>query len=48
MPNKGANFQTDLAPIVLIGSIPNILVVTSTLKVDNVKELIAFGQGEPG
>jgi tripartite-type tricarboxylate transporter receptor subunit TctC len=25
MPNKGANFQTDLAPIVLIGSIPNIL-----------------------
>ena len=43
MPNKGANFQTDLAPIVLIGSIPNILVVTPTLKVDNVKELIALG-----
>lgn len=47
MPNKGANFQTDLAPIVLIGSIPNILVVTPTLKVDNVKELIAWAKAHP-
>src|SRR6266516_2253183 len=47
MPNKGANFQTDLAPIVLIGSIPNILVVAPTLKVDNVKELIAWAKAHP-
>jgi tripartite-type tricarboxylate transporter receptor subunit TctC len=47
MPNKGANFQTDLAPIVLIGSIPNILVVTPTLKVDSVKELIALAKSKP-
>src|SRR3984893_13787746 len=47
MPNKGANFQTDLAPIVLIGSIPNILVVTPTLRVDNVQELIAFAKEKP-
>jgi tripartite-type tricarboxylate transporter receptor subunit TctC len=47
MPNRGANFQTDLAPIVLIGSIPNILVVTPTLRVDNVKELIALAKAKP-
>ena len=47
MPNKGANFQTDLAPIVLIGSIPNILVVTPTLKVDSVQELIALAKAKP-
>ena len=47
MPNKGANFQTDLAPIVLIGSIPNILVVAPTLKVDNVEELIALAKAHP-
>jgi tripartite-type tricarboxylate transporter receptor subunit TctC len=47
MPNKGTNFQTDLAPIVLIGSIPNILVVTPTLKVDSVKELIALAKAKP-
>jgi tripartite-type tricarboxylate transporter receptor subunit TctC len=47
MPNKGVNFQTDLAPIVLIGSIPNILVVSPALKVDTVKELIAFAKAHP-
>lgn len=47
LPNKGADFQTDLAPIVLIGSIPNILVVTPTLKVDSVKELIALAKSKP-
>ena len=47
MPNKGTNFQTDLAPIVLIGSIPNILVVTPKLEVNNVKELIALAKAKP-
>jgi tripartite-type tricarboxylate transporter receptor subunit TctC len=47
LPNKGANFQTDLAPIVLIGSIPNILVVTPSLPVKNVQELIAMAKAKP-
>lgn len=47
MPGKGANFQTDLEPIVLIGSIPNILVVTPTLEVKNVQELIAMAKAKP-
>jgi tripartite-type tricarboxylate transporter receptor subunit TctC len=47
LPNKGANFQTDLAPIVLIGSIPNILVVTPSLEVKNVQELIAMAKAKP-
>lgn len=47
LPNKGANFQTDLAPIVLIGSIPNILVVTPSLEVKNVQELIALAKAKP-
>ncbi len=47
MPNKGSNFQTDLAPIVLIGSIPNILVVTPSLEVKNVQELIALAKAKP-
>jgi tripartite-type tricarboxylate transporter receptor subunit TctC len=47
MPNKGTNFQTDLAPIVLIGSIPNILVVTPSLEVKNVQELVAMAKAKP-
>jgi tripartite-type tricarboxylate transporter receptor subunit TctC len=47
MPGKGANFQTELAPIVLIGSIPNILVVTPNLGVNDVKELIALAKSKP-
>jgi tripartite-type tricarboxylate transporter receptor subunit TctC len=48
MPGKGANFQTELAPIVLIGSIPNILVVTPKLGVNNVQELITLAKSKPG
>jgi tripartite-type tricarboxylate transporter receptor subunit TctC len=47
LPGKGANFQADLAPIVLIGSIPNILVVTPSLEVKNVQELIALAKAKP-
>jgi tripartite-type tricarboxylate transporter receptor subunit TctC len=42
------NFTTDLAPIVLIASVPQILVVTPTLGVDNVRELIALAKAHPG
>ena len=47
MPGKGANFEKDMAPIVLVGSIPNILVVNPNLGVNNVKELIALAKQKP-
>ena len=47
MPNQGANFQNDLAPIVLIGSIPSILVVTPALKVGTIRDLIALAKAKP-
>jgi tripartite-type tricarboxylate transporter receptor subunit TctC len=47
MPNKGPNFEKDLAPIALIGSIPNILVVNPKLDVKDVKELIALAKQKP-
>ena len=47
MPGKGANFEKDMAPIVLVGSIPNILVVNPGLGVNNVKELIALAKQKP-
>ncbi len=34
----------DLAPIVLVGTVPNILIVNPTVPVNNVKELIALGK----
>jgi tripartite-type tricarboxylate transporter receptor subunit TctC len=47
MPGKGANFEKDMAPIVLVGSIPNILVVNPDIGVNNVKELIALAKQKP-
>jgi len=47
MPNKGPNFEKDLAPIVLVGSIPNILVVNPDVNVKSVKELIALAKQKP-
>ena len=47
MPGKGPNFQQDLAPIVLVGSIPNILVVNPSLGVNDVKGLIALAKQKP-
>ncbi|MGB8185735.1 MAG: tripartite tricarboxylate transporter substrate binding protein [Pseudolabrys sp.] len=47
MPGKGANFEKDMAPIVLVGSIPNILVVNPSLGVNNVSELIALAKQKP-
>jgi tripartite-type tricarboxylate transporter receptor subunit TctC len=47
MPNKGPNFEKDLAPIVLVGSIPNILVVNPQLNIKDVKELIALARQKP-
>ena len=47
MPDKGPNFEKDLAPIALVGSIPNILVVNPKLDVKDVKELIALAKQKP-
>jgi len=47
MPDKGPNFEKDLAPIVLVGSLPNILVVNPALPVKDVKELIALAKQKP-
>jgi len=47
MPDKGPNFEKDLAPIVLIGSLPNILVVSPKLDVKSVQELIALAKQKP-
>lgn len=47
MAGKGPNLEKDLAPIALVGSIPNILVVTPTLGVNDVKGLIALAKEKP-
>ncbi len=47
MPGKGPNFEKDLAPIALIGSLPNILVVNPKLNVNNVSDLIALAKQKP-
>jgi tripartite-type tricarboxylate transporter receptor subunit TctC len=47
MPGKGPNIERDMAPIVLVGSIPNILVVHPSLNVRDVKELIALAKQKP-
>ncbi len=42
------NFSTDLAPIMLVGSVPNILVVNPSLPVHSVADLIALAKTKPG
>jgi tripartite-type tricarboxylate transporter receptor subunit TctC len=47
MPGKGPNFEKDLAPVALVGSIPNILVVHPSVGVSDVKGLIALAKEKP-
>jgi tripartite-type tricarboxylate transporter receptor subunit TctC len=47
MPTKAPDVEKDLAPIVLVGSISNILVVSKDLNVSSVKELIALAKQKP-
>lgn len=47
MPNKAPNIDKELAPIVLVGTLPNILVVNADLNVKDVKELIALAKQKP-
>lgn len=46
-PNKGPNFEKDLAPVALVASMPEILVVNNDLGVNNVKDLIALAKAKP-
>jgi len=42
------NPAKDLAPITLVTRIPNVLVVSPTLPVKNIEELVAYGKKNPG
>jgi len=44
----GYDLQRDLAPVVLAGNVPHILVVHPSLPAKNVKEVIAIGKAHPG
>jgi tripartite-type tricarboxylate transporter receptor subunit TctC len=46
-PDKGADFEKDLAPISLVGTLPNILIVNPQLDVSDVKGLIALAKRKP-
>jgi tripartite-type tricarboxylate transporter receptor subunit TctC len=47
MPDKGPNFEKDLAPVGLVAAIPEILVVNPKLEVNSVKDLIAMAKAKP-
>jgi tripartite-type tricarboxylate transporter receptor subunit TctC len=48
MPNLGYDTRKDLAPIMQVGSTPNLLVVRKDLPANNVTELIALARKQPG
>jgi len=47
MPGNGPDIEKDLAPIILVGSLPEILIVNPKLNVNNVKELITLAKQKP-
>jgi len=47
-PNLSFNFASDLAPVILVGSVPNALAVNPALPVHSVQELIALAKTKPG
>jgi tripartite-type tricarboxylate transporter receptor subunit TctC len=46
-PNLSFNLSKDLAPITLLGSVPNVIAVNSEVGVSNVRELIAVAKAKP-
>ena len=44
----GYDLERDLAPVVLAGNVPHILVIHPSLPAKNVKEVIALGKARPG
>ena len=47
IPDKGLNFEKDLAPVGLVAAIPEILIVNPKLEVNSVKDLIALAKEKP-
>ena len=47
-PNMPYNAEKDFAPIILLVTLPNVLVVNPSLPVHNVKELVALAKSKPG
>jgi len=47
-PNMPYDANTDFAPIILVATLPNLLVVNPSTPVKNVKELIALAKAKPG
>jgi tripartite-type tricarboxylate transporter receptor subunit TctC len=47
LPRLNFDFAKDFAPVVLVSSIPNLLVVNPSLGVKNVQELIALAKSKP-
>jgi tripartite-type tricarboxylate transporter receptor subunit TctC len=47
-PDLNFDFAKDLAPIVLVSTLPNILVVHPSLGVKSVQELVALAKSKPG
>ena len=44
----GYDLERDLAPVVLAGNVPHILVIHPSLPAKNVKEVVALGKARPG
>jgi tripartite-type tricarboxylate transporter receptor subunit TctC len=47
LPNPGFDFVKDLAPVALLATVPNILVVHPSLGVKNLDQLIAMARSRP-
>ncbi len=47
-PNAGFDPLRDFAPVSLVGSVQNVLIVRKSLPVESVAELIAFARANPG
>jgi tripartite-type tricarboxylate transporter receptor subunit TctC len=47
-PNMPYDANKDFAPIILVATLPNLLVVNPSIPVKNVKELIALAKAKPG
>jgi len=48
MPHKNVDVEKDLAPVALVASLPEVLVVSPKLDVKNVQDLIALAKKKPG
>lgn len=47
-PDLRFNFATDLAPVALVGTVPNLLVVHPSVEAKSVADLIALARAKPG